>query len=162
MTLSEALIDSWVRQARIVKNVAGLVDESNRKAKPSEDGWPLDHQLAHIHLVRQYWLSRIDPERADQMEEAFTDKWTTPIDDLDKIKRLLDESASAIHESMSEQLQGEMKAIGGYDNQVLFLEHMIWHEGWHVGLLFLGLRLNGQEPQEEWEEPNVWGLWRTE
>ena len=38
----------------------------------------------------------------------------------------------------------------------------IWHDGWHVGLIFLGLRLNGQEPPEEWEEPNVWGQWRTE
>jgi hypothetical protein len=39
---------------------------------------------------------------------------------------------------------------------------MVWHDGWHVGLIFLALRLNGQEPREEWEEPNVWGLWRTE
>ena len=39
---------------------------------------------------------------------------------------------------------------------------MVWHDGWHVGLIFLALRLNGQEPPEEWEEPNVWGQWRTE
>ena len=29
-------------------------------------------------------------------------------------------------------------------------------------IVFLALRLNGQEPPEEWEEPNVWGQWRTE
>ena len=49
-----------------------------------------------------------------------------------------------------------------YDNPIPFLQHMVWHDGWHVGLIFLALRLNGQEPPEEWEEPNVWGQWRTE
>jgi hypothetical protein len=39
---------------------------------------------------------------------------------------------------------------------------MIWHEGWHVGLIFLALRLAGEEPKQEWEEANVWGEWRIE
>lgn len=39
---------------------------------------------------------------------------------------------------------------------------MIWHEGWHVWLIFLGLRLAEQEPPQEWEEEKVWGEGRTE
>lgn len=62
-------------------------------------------------------------------------------------------------ESGGAPLEGENAR---YDNPVLLLQHMIWHDGWHVGLIFLALRLNGQEPPEEWEEPNVWGQWRTE
>ena len=162
MDITEALLDSWDRQCRIVKAVASRVDESNRDAKPSEDGWPLYQQLAHIHLVRRYWLSQVDPERGKAFASSFTDGWTTPITDLDAIKKLLDESAKAIREAVAEGLKKGLAPVGGYDNLVLFLQHMVWHEGWHVGLLFLGLRVAGQEPDETWEEANVWGEWRTE
>ncbi len=49
-----------------------------------------------------------------------------------------------------------------YDNPVLFMQRMVWHDGWLVGSIFLGLRLSGQEPPERWKEPIVWGQWRTE
>jgi uncharacterized damage-inducible protein DinB len=162
MDIVDALLDSWDRQCRIVEAVASRIDEGNRNVKPSEDGWPLYHQLAHIHLVRRYWLSQVSPERGAALPETFIDGWTTPIQDLDAIKASLKESAVAIREGMRELLKNGTGAVGGYDNPVLFLQHMVWHEGWHVGLIFLGLRLNGQEPLEEWEEAHVWGEWRTE
>jgi uncharacterized damage-inducible protein DinB len=145
-----------------VAAVASRIDESNRNVKPSEDGWPLFHQLAHIHLVRRYWLSQVAPERAAALGETFVDGWQTPIDDLDAIKSHLNASAVAVREGVRELLAKDSGPIGGYDNPVLFLQHMIWHEGWHVGLIFLGLRLAGQEPPQEWEEAHVWGEWRTE
>ena len=162
MNVTEALLDSWDRQCRIVTAVASRVDESNRGAKPSGDGWPLDHQLAHVHQVRREWLSQVAPDRGRALGTSFVDGWTTPVADLDAIKRLLDESAAAIREAVAEGLAKELAPAGGYDNLVLFLQHMVWHEGWHVGLIFLGLRLAGQEPDEAWEEANVWGEWRTE
>src|SRR5437762_620513 len=99
MDASEALLESWDRQCRIVNAVASRIDESNRRAKPSEDGWPLDHQLAHIHQVRRYWLSQLAPERAAALGKSFTDGWQTPISDLDAIKSQLKESAEAVRET---------------------------------------------------------------
>ena len=162
MTVTEALLDSWDRQNRIVNAVAGLVDEDTRNALPSPDGWPLYHQLAHIHLVRQYWLSQFSPKHAAGLGDAFVDGWTTPIEDLDEIKSHLRASGQAVRDAVSESLAGDAGPSGGYDHPVFFLQHMIWHEGWHVGLIFLGLRLAGKEPPEGWEEPNVWGEWRVE
>ena len=63
---------------------------------------------------------------------------------------------------MEQSLTDGKEKVGFYDNPVLFLQHMIWHEGWHVGLIILGLRLSGEEPPEEWEENHIWGEWRTE
>jgi uncharacterized damage-inducible protein DinB len=162
MDVTEALLDSWDRQCRIVDAVATRVDETNRDVKPSEDGWPLFQQLAHIHNVRRYWLSELDKKRAEAIEDAFTDGWKTPITDLDKIKSLLKESGPIVREVVGDAIRSGKGKVGGYDNPVLYLQHMIWHEGWHVGLIFLGLRLAGQEPGDEWEEANVWGEWRTE
>lgn len=162
MDLTDALLESWDRQRRIVAAVASRVDESNRKAKPSADGWPLDHQLAHIQGVRREWLSQFAPERGAVLGESFVDGWKTPIGDLGAIKAQLDESGKAIREAVREALANGAAPSGGYDHPVLFLQHMVWHEGWHVGLILLALRLAGQEPSDEWEEANVWGEWRTE
>lgn len=162
MDVAEALLESWDRQSRIVTSVASLVDESNRHLKPSDDGWPLYQQLAHIHNTRRYWLKQVSPDRAAALGDSFTDGWMTPIEDLATVKALLNDSSVAVREGVADLLQRNVGAIGGYDHPVLYLQHMIWHEGWHVGLIFLALRLAGQEPPEEWEEPNVWGQWRTE
>jgi uncharacterized damage-inducible protein DinB len=160
--LLEALLDSWDRQCQIVNNVAGLINESNRKARPSENGWPLDQHLAHMHKVRQFFLTNIDPERGATLGNSYSDGWQTPITDLAEIKSLLESSGPVVREATRAALERGLGKVGWYDNPVLFLQHMMWHEGWHIGLIFLGLRLAGQEPTEEWDEPNVWGLWRTE
>ena len=162
MDITEVLLDSWDRQNRIVEAVAGLVTEETRNALPSADGWPLYHQLAHIHLVRRYWLSQFAPKYAEGLGESYSDGWQTPIEDLDAIKSYLKASGVAVREAVREGLATGGAPSGGYDHPVYFLQHMIWHEGWHVGLIFLGLRLAGHEPTEEWEESKVWSEWRIE
>lgn len=162
MDVTEALLDSWDRQCRIVNAVASRVDETNRHVRASEDGWTLDHHLAHVHRVRQYWLSQVAPERASSLGDAFVADWETPIGNLNVIRGHLEASGGAVREAVRESLAKGVGPVGGYDHPVLFLQHMVWHEGWHVGLLFLGLRRAGQEPPEEWEETHVWGEWRTE
>lgn len=166
MDVTASLLDSWDRQCRIVDAVAGLVDESNRHAKPSDDGWALDQQLAHMHGVRRFWLSQVAPEHAARLGSAYADEHGTPIADLESIRRLLLESGHAVREAVRSGIERGGGPMTGphatYDNPVLLLQHMLWHDGWHVGLIFLALRRAGQEPPEEWEEPNVWGLWREE
>lgn len=164
MELAEVLLESWKRQAAIVDNVAGLVTEELRHAKPSSDGEGLDWHLAHVQQVRLMWLSQVSPTyTADQVKLFEEDK---PLADLDKIRTELKRSAVAVEAAMREFLASGAEKVGGkvgfYDHPIFYLQHMVWHEGWHVGLIFLGLRLAGHEPAEEWEESNVWSLWRTE
>lgn len=162
MDLTEALLDSWDRQCRIVDAVASLVDEETRHARPSPGSWPLDFQLAHMHKVRLYFLSNVAPDIAAKLGDSFVDGWETPIEDLKKIKSLLRDSAKAVREAVKAGLSKGVGQMGWYDNPVLFLQHMVWHEGWHVGMIFLALRLAGKEPPQEWEEAKVWDEWRTE
>ena len=165
MDITAALLDSWDRQCRIVASVASLIDEANRKAKSSDDGLSLDAHLGHMHQVRRFFLSQVAPGHAGNLAGVFQEDRETPLDDLNAIKAALEASGAAVRAAVEEALQigGPMKSENiTYDNPVLFLQHMVWHDGWHIGLIFLALRKNGQEPPEEWEEPNVWGLWRTE
>ena len=156
--MNELVLDAWERQCRIVTAVAGRVDESTRSALPSPDGWTLDHHLAHIHKVRQHCLSGFDPARAAALDDAFTGGWEAPIADLDEIRACLRASGEAVRVAAREATG----PAGGYDNPVLLLQHLTWHEGWHVGLIMLGLRLAGAEPTEEWEFARIWGEWWTE
>lgn len=166
MNLTEALLESWDRQCKIVEAVMSRIDEANRHAKPSEDGWELDKQLAHMHNTRKFFLSQIAPNHAAALGKTYADEIGTPIADLSEIKACVRASGAAVRAAVSEALDKGLEPMAGgfvtYDNPVLFLQHMVWHDGWHVGLIFLALRLAGQEPPEEWEEEQVWGLWRTE
>src|SRR4051812_15263003 len=148
MDVTAALLDSWDRQARIVNAVATLVNDSNKNAKPSPDGWPIYEHLAHIQLVRKYWLGQLDEARMKSLVDLYNGGWTDPIDDLAAIRRALNDSALAVREVVQKALAEGKEKVGGYDNPVLYLQHMVWHDGWHVGLIFLGLRLNGEEPPE--------------
>ena len=166
MDVAKQLLESWDRQCQIVNSVASLIDDENRHVKPSEDGWSLDRHLAHMHGVRRFFLSQVAPEQAAGLVSASADAEGTPLADLGAIKACLKASEKAVREAVREGLEKGGGPMAGdhvvYDNPVLLLQHMVWHDGWHVGLIFLALRLNGQEPPAEWEEPNVWGLWRTE
>ena len=75
---------------------------------------------------------------------------------------MLDDSASAVRQALAEALQEGRVKVGGYDHPVFFLQHLVFHEGWHIALIFLAFRLAGQEIPEEWEEARVWGEWRTD
>lgn len=162
MSVLEMILDSWRKQAGIVERLAELVNEGNRGVKPSEDGMALDMQLAHIHQVRRGWLRAISPEVVAGFEPAVDvvgEDWI-PLKDLDLIRARLKDSAAAVEQVFLEGMEAEGGRIGPYENPVLFLQHMVWHEGWHAGLIMLGLRLAGEEPSEEWEELNVWAQWR--
>lgn len=160
--LQAALLDSWDRQARIVSACADLVTEANKRTQPTADGMPLFEQLAHIHSVRRYWLSELDNAVAENLPASYMKGWEGPTDDLARLKELLALSAAAVREIVSKALTDGSESWGGYDNPVLYLQHMIWHEGWHVGQIFQALRSIREAPTEEWEETHVWGEWRTE
>ncbi len=159
--ITNMLLDSWDRQCQILESVASLVTEENRHFRPAASSWTIDRQLAHVHNTRTYFLSQVAPDLSAELKEIADEDEVT----LDQILAALSASRTAIRSAVSAGLEAGGPLSGGYvvyDNPILLLQHMIWHEGWHTGLIFLALRLNGQEPPEEWEEPNVWGKWRTE
>jgi uncharacterized damage-inducible protein DinB len=161
----EVLLESWDRQAKIIDNLFELVNEGNKGAKPSEDGMPIFEQFAHIHNTRRFWLSKTDPSFLEGYGKSYVqvseDDWE-PVQDLGELRALLKASARAVGGATEKAVEGGTKPFGGYDDPVFFLQHMLWHEGYHFALISLALRLAGDEPAEEWEERNVWGLWRVE
>jgi uncharacterized damage-inducible protein DinB len=114
-------------------------------------------------MVRCFWLRRYsaeDRERLGPFPEHLLEAAGTQAE-LDEIRTYLAQSAQAVREATARRL-AEPEADSPYDHPILFLQHMIWHEGYHFALIHLALRNAGHEPTEEWEEANVWSQWRTE
>lgn len=162
--LTDTLLESWDRQTQILDNVTSLITEELKGRRPDPDGMPLVEQLAHIHNTRRFWLSKTSPEHLEGYGRSYVqvgEDWE-PVQDLGELKALLKASSNAVRQATAKALQEGKTKFGSYDHPVLFLQHMLWHEGYHFALILLALRLAGVEPSEEWEETNVWGLWRVE
>jgi uncharacterized damage-inducible protein DinB len=160
----EHVFRSFERNQLMLDALAGFVTEQNRHTKPSEDGMPLDRQLAHVHNTRLWWLSTIDKEAEAALPESFVKEGDdyVPIDSLDDLRNYLQLSATAVVDVTKRLIDQGAEVVGPYDHPTYFLEHMLWHDGYHFALIHLALRNAGVEISEEWEEENVWGRWRDE
>lgn len=159
----EALLDSWDRNCRIIGNLASLVTDDLKSIRPAPGRLDLEDQFAHVHSTRVEWVNSCAPQHCDGLEYLFE-----PVDGVWQAKKdfantqaQLDLSAKAIRNAVQEALVKEVGVFGPYDHPVLLLQHMIWHEGWHSGMIMLALEQAGREPDEVWEDRNIWGLWRA-
>jgi len=46
-----------------------------------------------------------------------------------------------------------------YDHPILFLQHMIWHEGYHHGQIKLALKMAGRPISDQQAGPVTWSVW---
>ncbi|MBS1708629.1 MAG: hypothetical protein JSS65_07905 [Armatimonadetes bacterium] len=163
MDVFEAVVESWDRQARIIDSLAELVTDKNRKVTPGEERLELDMQLCHIHGCRKGWLKQSSPQHLQglgmAMVQVSEDDWQ-PNPDLNIIREQVKLSAKAVRDAFTDAVAAGKETLEPYDHPVLFLQHMLWHEGWHAGQIILALRNAGEEPTEEWEEKHIWELWR--
>lgn len=153
---------SWERHCHILNNVASQVGEGESRLKAATDRAPIYEQLCHIHEVRCWWLSKVSPPHAASLGEVYTQQGNTwiPITDLDEIRRQLSLSANTVREAVQELIEAGAEQVGPYSHPVHFLQHMLWHEAGHYSTIMLALHIGGKEPSEEWEEANVWSVWR--
>jgi uncharacterized damage-inducible protein DinB len=158
----EQLLNTWNANTAIVNNIASLIDDSIFDVSPAPGEFSAGYHLCHMHGVRMGWLSEVSPEAAVGIDPIL-ERWDSPpVRDLPRVRAALAASGEAVGKATRDLLESGATETGPYKNPVFFLQHMLWHDGWHCGLLMLCLRLAGREPGEEWEEPNVWSFWRTE
>lgn len=162
-SLAAAVLESWNRNCEIVDRLVESVDESLMDAKPSEDGWTIAGHLCHMHDVRWGWLSDVSSDHAARLGKLYLDGrfGDQPTRDLGLIRSELRKSGEAIADAVRGLLGSGAMTVGPYSHPLHFMQHMVWHDGWHYGLIALAKRLAGREPSEEWEEENVWAIWRS-
>jgi uncharacterized damage-inducible protein DinB len=163
----EALLDAYRRNNTILLNLLHALPEGGMDARPLEGSPSVAVQFSHIHQVRLFWLSQTAPQFAEPVTSLFRKEGQEHIPERDpqRIEEGLKRSAQAVCEAVKSSIETGQPMRGEharYDHPVLFLQHMLWHEGYHFGQMKLALKAAGQVWGDEEEEKLVWGLWRVE
>jgi len=166
-SLLEALLDSWQRSNTILLNVLHALPEGGLDARALEGSPSVAVQFSHIHQTRKFWLGQTAPEHAEGLTALFEREWETQIAERDptRIGAALSSSARAVADAVKGRLETGQAMRGehaSYDHPILLLQHMLWHEGYHVGQIKLALKASGHTLSDEEEEKQIWGLWRVE
>jgi uncharacterized damage-inducible protein DinB len=166
-SLLEALIDSYNRNNTILLNLLHTLPEGGMDAKAMEGSPSVAVMFSHIHQTRLSWLSLTAPKFAEDLASLFRQEGENRLPEYDKVRvtQALNESAKTIGEAVKNRLETGQAMKGKnvtYDHPILLLQHMLWHEGYHVGQMKLALKSIGFVMSDEEEEKAIWGLWRLE
>ncbi len=154
-SLLEQLLDSWDRNNAILLNLLQLLPGGGLEARVTNDSPSVAQLFAHMHFVRLVFISEDAPEFARELPQ---NEWASGLD-TPRLRQLLRESAQAVRDAVKHKVEtgGEMKMH--YDHPILFLQHMIWHEGYHHGQIKLALKTAGCGISDEQAGPATWDIW---
>jgi uncharacterized damage-inducible protein DinB len=154
-TLLGALLDSWDRNNTILINLLRALPERALEARAMEGSPSIGELFGHIHYVRLVFVSEDAPEFAQPVPEQ---EWFVERDRAG-MAQMLNDSAKAVRDAVENRLESGREMNLHYDHPILFLQHMIWHEGYHHGQIKLALKLNGRPMPDDQAGPLTWDAW---
>ena len=153
--LLDALLDSWDRNNTILVNLLRALPVGGLDSRATEGGPSVAELFTHIHYVRMIFVSEDAREFARDLPEG---EWVTERAPR-LIEGMLNESAQVVRQAVRGRLEAGREMDVHYDHPILFLQHMLWHEGYHHGQIKLALKLSGRPLNDEQAGPLTWGIW---
>jgi uncharacterized damage-inducible protein DinB len=156
-SLLEALLNSWDRNNTILVNLLHALPPGSLEARAMEGSPSVAQMFNHIHHVRLVFVSEDAPEFSKE-KELRRKEWAIE-QDAQRIAELLNHSARVVRDAVKNKIESAAEMDLHYDHPVLFLQHMIWHEGYHHGQIKLALKLAGCPISNEQAGPLTWRVW---
>ena len=149
------VLDSWDRNNAILVNLLQAVPEGGMEVRAMDGSPSVAEMFTHMHFVRLVFVFEDAPEFAMELPK---NEWADERD-RGRIAQMLKESAKVVRDAVESKVEagGEMNVH--YDHPILFLQHMIWHEGYHHGQIKLALKMAGRPVNDEEAGPLTWGVW---
>ena len=166
-SLLEVILDSYDRNNTILLNILHALPEGGLEARALEDSFVVAKQFTHIRDVRLFFVSQTAPEFTPNLPQLFREEgpdWKAERD-KERIAQMLTDSAKAVRDAVKNRIQTGQAMKGKnitYDHPILLLQHMLWHEGYHVGNIMLALKAIGHPMSEGEGEALIWSQWRHE
>jgi uncharacterized damage-inducible protein DinB len=153
--LLEALLDSWDRNNVVLVNLLRAIPEEGMDLRLTEESKSIAEMFAHMHFVRLLFASEDAPEvfPGDPREGHAVEK------DREVMARKLGESARVVREAFLSRFLAGRDLDERYDHPLLFLQHMIWHDGYHHGQIKLALKVAGLAFDDEEIGVVTWDVW---
>ncbi|MGD0096808.1 MAG: DinB family protein [Terracidiphilus sp.] len=153
--LIDAILDSWDRNNRILVNLLRALPPGGKDARVMATSPSVSEIFAHLIYVRLIFVSEDAPEWAGLLDPH---NWIRETDS-DRLAYGLESSAHAVRDAVEDCLRSGKPMRQHYDHPLLFLQHMIWHEGYHHGQIKLALKVAGQPFDDKRIGPLTWGVW---
>jgi uncharacterized damage-inducible protein DinB len=154
-SLLDALLDSWDRNNTILVNLLGAVPPDGLEIRAMQGSPTIAEMFTHMHFVRLIFVYEDAPEFARKLPNQ---EWAAERD-KGRIAQMLKESAEAVRAAAKKKVEASQDMILHYDHPILFLQHMIWHEGYHHGQIKLTLKFAGRPISDEEAGPLTWAVW---
>ena len=152
--LLDVLLDSWDRNNKMMVNLLRALPKGGLAAKGSPESPTVAQMYSHLHFVRLAFVSENAPEFARPVPEK---EWVDEHDAV-RLATMLHESAKAVREAVKGRVTAKKDMDRLYDHPVLFLQHMLWHEGYHQGQIKLALKASGMPLSDQEAGPVTWAL----
>ena len=154
-TLRHAVLDSWDRNNRILVNLLRALPGTGLDARVLPTSPSVIEMFSHVVYVRLVFVSEDAPEYAIPVP---TREWMRETDS-ERLAAALDSSARMVRTAVEAYLVSGRPLQQHYDHPLLFLQHMIWHEGYHHGQIKLALKAAGHPLDDEEIGPVTWDVW---
>jgi uncharacterized damage-inducible protein DinB len=154
-SLLDALLDSWDRNNRILVNLLRALPEESLDLKPTDDSMSVAELFDHMNFGRLISTSEAVPEFCPNPpgEDRVKER------DRGRLVEMLNGSARLVADAVRARIEAGRPTDLRYDHPVLFLQHMIWHEGYHHGQIKLTLKQAGRAFDDEAIGPATWDVW---
>ena len=162
--LLEALLNSWDRNNTILVNLLHALPEGGLDARAMEGSPSIAALFAHIRYVRLCTVAENALEFAKDPPELVLrddEEWVVERDP-ELIAQRLEYSAEVVRDAVKHYVEAGLSMTGmytSYDHPILLLQHMLWHEGYHLGQMKLALKLTGRSMPDQQAGPLTWGVW---
>jgi len=156
----DALLDSWDRNNRILVNLLGAISQDAMDIRAAADSPSIAEMFSHMHYVRLVFVAEDASDLSVNVPTAEQpgDEWAAERD-RDRLTGMLNESARVVRAAVADRLSAGRAMDVHYDHPILFLQHMIWHEGYHHGQIKLALKLAGRPIANAAAGPISWRVW---
>ena len=152
--LLEPILDTWDRNHRILVNLLRAVPPGGMEARATEESPTVAEMFAHMIYVRLVFLAEDVPEFALGEPRDWI-----PVRDPERLAAGLEASAQAVRQAVSSCIERGQAMQVHYDHPLLFLGHMIWHEGYHHGQIKLALKIADHPLENKAIGPVTWRVW---
>jgi uncharacterized damage-inducible protein DinB len=153
--LLDDLLDSWDRNNAILVNLLRIIPDGGLDARATPASPSVAEMFAHVHYVRLVFVEEDAPDFAVAVPK---EEWSAERD-RERMAQMLNESAWVVRGAVKDRLESGREMKLHYDHPVLFLQHMIWHEGYHHGQIKLALKIAGHPVSDDEAGPVTWDVW---
>jgi uncharacterized damage-inducible protein DinB len=153
--LFEVILDSWDRNNRILVNLLRALPNGGLQARVMPDSPSVAEMFTHIHYVRLIFLSEDVPHFTIHLPQR---EWFAE-QSVERITEELNRSAKAVRDAVENCIRSGRQMSVHYDHPLLYVQHMIWHEGYHHGQIKLALKAIGRPFDDEEIGPVTWDIW---